>query len=103
MKLKIFGTFFFFMGLQLNFLTQYQKAQVCVVQKFKAKKIQKFVDPILYGMKKTLFFTSNSIILQSMWSIFLKLFLHIILLVQIKILWSNLKKEKLNISLCNLH
>jgi hypothetical protein len=41
----------------------------------------KFVDVVLQGVKKAFFFTSNAIILQSMWSTFLKLYPHIILIV----------------------
>jgi hypothetical protein len=40
------------------------------------------------------FFISNTIILQSMRSTFLKLFPHLILIVQSKILWLNLKKKE---------
>jgi hypothetical protein len=39
----------------------------------------KFVDHVLQCVKKALFFTSNSIILQSMLSTFLKIFLQFIL------------------------
>jgi hypothetical protein len=31
---KCFLDFYFFMDFQLNFLTQYQKPQVCIIQKF---------------------------------------------------------------------
>jgi hypothetical protein len=51
----------------------------------------KFVDVVLQGVKKAFFFTSNAIILQSMWSTFLKLYPHIILIVWSKILWLNLE------------
>jgi hypothetical protein len=54
----------------------------------------KFAHLVLHGIKKVIFFTSNATILQSMWSTFLKLFLHIILIVKSKILWLNLKIKK---------
>jgi hypothetical protein len=43
--------------------------------------IQSLLTLILQGAKKALLFTLNAIILQSMWSTFLKLFPHITLVV----------------------
>jgi hypothetical protein len=45
------------------------------------KEIQSLLTLILQGAKKALIFTSNAIILQSMWSTFLKFFPHINLIV----------------------
>jgi hypothetical protein len=49
----------------------------------------KFVELVLQGEKKALFFTSNTIIYVVK---FLNFFPHITLMVQSKILWLNLKK-----------
>jgi hypothetical protein len=61
----------------------------------------KFADPFFKGLKKVLFFTLNAIILQSMWSAFLKKITHLISIIKSKILWLNLQNKKIN--LCNLH
>jgi hypothetical protein len=51
----------------------------------------KFGDHVLHGVKQALFFTLKAIILQFMWSTFLKLFAHIVLIAQSKILQLNPK------------
>ena len=48
---------------------------------------------VLHGVRKILFFISNAKILQSMWSIFWKLFHHTILIFKSKILQLNQIKE----------
>jgi hypothetical protein len=53
------------------------------------------LDPVLQGVKKALFFTSNVVILQSMRSTFYKKIPHLILIVQSKILRLNLKTIKI--------
>jgi hypothetical protein len=57
----------------------YQKPQVCIVQKFEGKRIQSLLA-LICCINKILFFTSNAIILQSMWSTFLKTFPHLVLI-----------------------
>jgi hypothetical protein len=51
------------------------------MEKKKTKGIQSLMTLILQGAKKALFFTLNAIILESMWSTFLKKFPHITLIV----------------------
>jgi hypothetical protein len=58
------------------------------------KGIQGLLTLILQGAKKAIFFTLYAIILQSIWSIFLKKIPHITLILQGKILWLELKKIK---------
>jgi hypothetical protein len=67
------------------------------------KGIQSLLILILQGAKKAIFFTLNTIILQSMWSTFLKFFPHITLIVYGKILWLELKKKIFNLiyAICN--
>jgi hypothetical protein len=65
-KMKII----FLVDFQLNFLTQYQKPQVLCNAKVLSQEDLKFTDLVLQGVKNPLFFTSNAIILQSMWSTF---------------------------------
>jgi hypothetical protein len=63
------------------------------VAKILSQEDSKFADHVLQDVKKLIFFTSNTIILQFMWSNFLKLFAHIILIFQSKILHLNLKNK----------
>jgi hypothetical protein len=82
--------FIFFNG----FATQFSNAilRALYSANFLSKEGSKYSEPALQGERKAFFFTSNAIILQSMRSIFLRFFPHIILVVQSKILWLNLKK-----------
>jgi hypothetical protein len=67
------------------------------------KGIQSLSTLILQGAKKALFFTLNAIILQSMWSTFLKFFPHITLIIKKKIIWFKFKENKFNLiyAICN--
>jgi hypothetical protein len=60
------------------------------------KGIQSLLILIFRMQKKAFFFTLNAIILQSMWSNFLKIFPHITLIISGKILQLELKKNKFN-------
>jgi hypothetical protein len=65
------------MDLKLDFPTQYKEPQLCVtsakVLSQDNSKLVGLVGLVLQGEKKTLFFTSNAIFLQSMWSIFFEI------------------------------
>jgi hypothetical protein len=78
--------FYFFGGFSIQFPNIISKASALCSTKVLSQEDSKFVDPILQGEKKALFFTSNAIILQFKWSAFLKLFPHIILIACSKIL-----------------
>jgi hypothetical protein len=96
MKINIFWVFFiYFLG---RFSTQFpnatSKASSLCSAKVLSQEDSKFVDHVLHGVKKALFFTSNTIFLQTMWLTFLKKIPHIILIIQSKILRLKVKKIK---------
>jgi hypothetical protein len=65
---------FFFGGFSIQFSKVESKASSLCSIKVLSQEDSKFADHALHGVKKALFFTSNTIILQFMWSTFLKLF-----------------------------
>jgi hypothetical protein len=92
MKINISWIFVFFGGFSTQFSNTISRASSLCSAKVLSHEELKFVDLVLQGVKKALLFTSNAIILQSMWSTFVKPFFHLILIDQNKILWLNLKK-----------
>jgi hypothetical protein len=86
MKINIFRVFIFLCGYSTQFPNTISKASSLYSAKVLSQEDSKFADPVLCGVKKALFFTSSIIILQSMWSTFLKLFPNLIVIVQTKIL-----------------
>jgi hypothetical protein len=73
--------FIFFGGFLTHFTTITSKTSILNNEKKFTKGIQSLLTLILQGAKKALFFTLNAIILQSMWSTFLKKIPHITLIV----------------------
>jgi hypothetical protein len=92
MKIKIFWVFIF-CGFSAQFPNTISKASSFYIVKILSQEDSKIADPILKGVKKALFFTSNAVILQSLCSTVFNFFSHLILIVQSKILWLNLKKS----------
>jgi hypothetical protein len=86
--------FFIFFGFSIQFPNPISKVSSLCSAKDLSYEDLKFVDPVFQGIRKALIFTSNAIILQSMWSTFLKKFPHLILIVQSKLVQLNLKKSK---------
>jgi hypothetical protein len=86
--------FSLFYGFSTQFPNIISKASTLCSAKVLSQEDSKIVDLVLQGVKKTLFFTSNAIILQSMWPTFLKLSPHLILIVLGKILWLDPQKIK---------
>jgi hypothetical protein len=66
--------FLFFYGFSTQIPNTISKASTLHSTKVLNQEDSKFVEPILLVVKKTLFFTSNAIILQPMWSTFLRIF-----------------------------
>jgi hypothetical protein len=85
----------FFPKFSTQFPNTISKALSLCSIKVLSQEDSKFADHVLQGVKKALFFTSNAIILQSMWPNFLKHFQHLILIVQRMILWLNLQKRRI--------
>jgi hypothetical protein len=73
---------FFFSRISAQFANTISKASNLCSAKFLSQENSKCDDPIVHGVKEALFFTSNAIILQSMWSKIWNLFAHIILILQ---------------------
>jgi hypothetical protein len=64
MKMKIFWNFIFFGGFSTQFLNKISKASSLCSAKVLSQEDSKFDDPVLQGIKRSLFFTSNPIILN---------------------------------------
>jgi hypothetical protein len=86
MKIKVFWVFIYFCEFSTQFSNTISKASSLCSAKVLSQEDSKFADLVLQGVKKSLFFTSNAIILQPMWSTFLKLFLYTILIIKNKTL-----------------
>jgi hypothetical protein len=65
-NLKIFWVFIFFCRFSIQFLNTISKASSFCGANVLSQEYSKFVDLVLQGVEKTLLFTSNAIILQSM-------------------------------------
>jgi hypothetical protein len=78
---KEFLDFLFFCRCSTQFLNLIFKKSTSKSAKVLNQEDSRFVDFVLQGEKITLFSTSNTIILQSMRSMFLKTFMHLILIV----------------------
>jgi hypothetical protein len=61
-----FWFFFFFCGFSAQFPNTISKASSLYSEKVLSQEDSKFVDHVLHSVKKTLFFTSNTVIFQSM-------------------------------------
>jgi hypothetical protein len=70
MKKIIFGVFIFIGGFSTQFPNIISKASSLCSAKILSQEDSKFPGLVLQGVKEALFFTSNAIILQFMWSIF---------------------------------
>jgi hypothetical protein len=70
-KINIFE-FLFLDGFSTHFPNIMPIAQLWIVQLVLSQEESKFVDLVLQGAKKALFFSSNIIVLQSIWLNFLK-------------------------------
>jgi hypothetical protein len=66
MKIIYFLDFYFFCGFSTQFSNTISKASTLRSAKVLNQEHSKFADLVLHGVKKTLFFTSNIGILQSM-------------------------------------
>jgi len=64
-----------------------------MVQKFKVKNVQSQKNLVPQCAEKLVFFTLNTVILQSVQSKILDFFSYIFILVRCKILWLDLKKQ----------
>jgi hypothetical protein len=74
MKINIFGIFMNFYEFPTQFPNTISKASTLCSAKDLSQEDSKITHHVLQGVKKAPFHTLNAIILQSMWSTFLKLF-----------------------------
>jgi hypothetical protein len=77
MKVKVFWNTYLFYEFSTQFPKTVLKAFTLYSVEVLSQEDSKFAELVL----EAFFFTSNAIILQSMWSIFLKPFLHITLII----------------------
>jgi hypothetical protein len=81
--------FYYFCRFSTQFPYTISKASSLCCAIVLSQEDSKLADLVLHGVKKTLFLISNAKILQSMWSSFLRLFPHTILILKSKILQLN--------------